>query len=189
MHLLRSTSIGTEIIDNIDHHVHGTVADLLIDPDRGKIVALLIAAPASSELLALQTADITTWGNRIHVREPEVLGPATDFVRLQSLLQEKRTFVGQRIQTKSGASIGKCIDVQFRSDTFDIEWIFPRKFFKKGLALPTSDILEVTERAIIVKEQGAKEEKVEAEEEVLAAELETAASPAASRQARRSGSR
>ena len=82
------------------------------------------------------------------------------------------------IRTKSGSSIGKCVDVQFRADTFDVEWIFPQKFFQKGLALPTSDILEVTEEAIIVKEQKPREEKrVEVEEEILETKLEATTSP------------
>ena len=184
MHLLRSTSIGTEIIDNVDHHVHGRIVDLLIDPDRGELVALLISSPASSELLTVQTSDIATWGNRVHIREPEVLGPASDIIRLQPLLDDKRTIIGQRIRTKSGASLGKCIDIQFRADTFDIEWIFPRKFFQKGLALPASEILEVTEEAIIVKDQGPKEENVEEEKEVLEIELEKAVTPTATRKAK-----
>ena len=149
MHLLRSTAIGTEVIDNTNHDVHGKVASLVIDPDRGKLIALLIISSASSDLLSLQTDDIVTWGNRIHIRDTDILGPVQEVVRLQEYLTSKRTVIGQRIKTKSGTYIGKCCDVQFRTDTFDVEWIFPRRFFRKGLALPTSDILEIKDSGII----------------------------------------
>lgn len=187
MHLLRSTAIGTEVIDNIDHHVQGKVADLLIDPDRGKIVAVLVESPASAELLAIQTQDIATWGNRIHIRDPEVMGELKDIMRLETFMSDPRTVIGQKVRTQGGMSFGKCFNVQFRTDTFDVEWIFPKKFlFIKGPALPTSDIVEITPQAIIIKDQGLKEEKIADEaEEPAGGKLETITTPAASRSTNR----
>ena len=185
MHLLRSTAIGTEIIDNTNHDIHGRVADLIIDPDRGKLIALLVISPSSRDLLSLQMDDVISWGNRIHIRDAETIGPVQEVIRLQKYLTSRRRIISQRIYTKSGTYIGKCCDVQFRTDTFDVEWIFPRRFFRKGLALPTSDILEVKESAIIVKDQNPKEEKVEAEKDINEVKLETAVSAAASRSSNR----
>lgn len=59
--------------------------------------------------------------------------------------------LNQRIRTESGTSLGRCRDVQFNTDTMHIEWIFPRKWFRWGMALPVSDIIEVRNDAIIVK--------------------------------------
>lgn len=185
MHLLRSTAIGTEIIDNVDHRIHGVVSDILIDADHGKVTALLIRRFGTPDLCAVQTQDIESWGNRVHVRDAEVIGEIADFVRLESALGDTRTFVGQAIRTKSGQKLGRCIDVQFRSDTFDLEWIFPVKyFFLKGLALPVSEILEVTPAAIIVKDQGPKAEVVPEEEVLEEPKIEVPA-PAAGRVIRR----
>jgi sporulation protein YlmC with PRC-barrel domain len=185
MHLLRSTAIGTEVIDNIDHHIHGKVSDVLIEPDRGKIIALFVEVPGMPELMALQTQDIASWGNRVHIRGPEVMGELDGFVRLASLLGDPRGVIGQSIRTKSGSFFGTCVDIQFRTDTFDIEWIFPRKFFiLKGPALPVSDILEITSKAILIKDQGLAEEKRE-EGEAEPERLETVVTPAAGRSASR----
>lgn len=155
MHILRSTALGTEIIDNMDHEILGYLRDILIDADRAKIVALIIRTYGSPRPYGLLTQDVVSWGNRIHVRAPEVLGELTDFIRLNSYLeQNNRRVIGQRIDTQSGQNLGRCVDVQFRTDTFDLEWIFPRRyFFFGGLALPTSEILEITPLAIIVKNQ------------------------------------
>lgn len=186
MHLLRSTAIGTEIIDNTDHHVHGKVDDLLIDPDRGKVIAVLLTLFGSPALHALQTEDIESWGNRIHIRGIEAIGEVTDFIRLEPFLAEERHFAGQRIQTEHGQHIGTCVDYQFRTDTFDIEWIFRQKWiFFKGPALPTSEILEVTPKAIIVKDQGPLAEVVDVEEVVEGTEVKTVISPATGRAANR----
>lgn len=176
MHLLRSTAIGTEIIDTIDHHIHGIVSDILIDADRGKVAALLIRCFDTPDHYALQTQDIESWGNRIHIRDAEVLGEIADFVRLKSLLEDPRAFIGQAIRTKSGQKLGRCIDVQFRSDTFDLEWIFPVKFFfMRGLALPVTEILEVTPDAIIVKDQKPKTEVAPEEVELEEPKIEVPA--------------
>lgn len=173
MHLLRSDTIGTEVIDDLDHHVHGIVMGLLIDPDRGKVIALFVGVPGASELFALQTQDIAAWGNRIHIREAELMGPVSDFIRLQEFLSDDRTVIGQQIRTKDGVKLGKCTDVQFETETFMVEWIFPRKFFRKGLAMPISDVLEIKSEAIIVKNQGPKGEEVTDEEPKMAINVET----------------
>jgi uncharacterized protein YrrD len=159
MHLLRSAAIGTEVIDEQDHQIHGTVTDFVFDPDRGKLVAVLVDSPDSADLLALQTQDIAAWGQRIHIKETDMLGVPDEILRLKPLFEDPRTIIGQYIKTKSGVAIGKCVDIQFDAAHFGIEWIFPRSFLKKGLPLPASDILEITKDAIIVKDQTPKEEK------------------------------
>jgi len=177
MHVLRSTAIGTEIIDSIDHHIHGRVGDILIDSDRGKIIALLVDRVGFSERHALMTQDVESWGNRVHVRDAEVMGEVSDFVRLVEHLKNRRPLVGQNIRTKSGQWMGRCADVQFRTDTFDLEWIFPRKFLRKSLPLPVSEILEVTTEAIIIKDQGPKGEEVPVKESVPETRVEPVIAP------------
>ncbi|HLC75782.1 MAG TPA: hypothetical protein VJB82_01515 [Candidatus Peribacterales bacterium] len=164
MHLLQSAMRGIEVIDSIDHHIHGIVTGTIIDPDRAKIIAFIIGRFGFPEPHALMTQDIESWGNRIHIRDVDVLGELSDFVRLNQYRNDDRSFIGQEIRTKSGQRIGRCADVQFRTDTFDLEWIFPRRFFRKALPLPISEIVEVTPEAIIIKDQGVKKEVIPAEE-------------------------
>ena len=166
MHLLRSAALGTEIIDDALHEIHGRVIDVILDPDRGKVLALLVRMPFDSVTYAVQVLDITTWGKRIHVRDASVLGPVEEVIRLKPFLEEKRRIYRQPIITKSEARIGMCSDYQFSTEHFTLEWIFPRSFFFKGTPLHASEILEVTEKAIIVKDQGPREEKIVAEESV-----------------------
>lgn len=158
--------------------MQGIVADLLLDPDRGKLVALLVHSPASSALLALQIADILSWGKRIHIQDAERLWLPREIIRLAPFLEGKRRIIGQRIQTQSGVLLGKCVDIQFDAEHFTLEWIFPRRFLRKGIPLPASDILEITEQAIIVKDQTPKEEKIPAAaEEVPETKLEPVTTP------------
>jgi uncharacterized protein YrrD len=182
MRLLYSTVLGMEIIDEAEHQIHGTVSDLLIDPDRGKILALHASSPFSPPSL-VQTQDILSFGQRVHVRDAEVIGSAGEIIRLQPFLEGKRTIIHQAICTKRGMTLGKCIDLQFHPETFDIEWIFPRKFLRRGPAIPASDILEVTEDAIIVKDQGPRPEEAPVVETVPTPEVDPLISPIAGRSA------
>ena len=85
------------------------------------------------------------------IRSADVLGPVDDRVRLAPLLRDPRTFLHQNIRTKNGRSLGTCRDVQFSTKSWRVEWIFPKKFFRWGVALPLSEVIEVTTAAIIVK--------------------------------------
>ena len=177
MHLLRSNAIGTEVIDEAEYQIHGKLTDLVIDPDRGKILALLLRSPFGTSL-ALQTQDILSWGKRIHIGGADVLAPPQEFVRLEPFLRGDRPMIRQRIRTKGGVFLGTCVDLQFSADHFEVEWIFPRRFLRKGIPLPASDIIEITEDAIIVKDQIPKEESIVAEEAPVAEKIDPLVTPA-----------
>ncbi len=161
MHLLYSTALGTDVVDDGQHLVHGRVSELLVDPDRGGVVALEVSGGVGQRGV-LQTQDILSWGHRVHVRSPEVIGPAEDIVRLQGILADPRRLIGQSIRTRSGVRLGRCKDFQFNTKTFTIDWILPWRFFLRGHPIPRSDILEVTKQAIVVKDP-VKTERVREE--------------------------
>jgi sporulation protein YlmC with PRC-barrel domain len=103
------------------------------------------------EQVFLASIDILRFSTRVYVRDRDMLSPAEDRVRLQPLLEDGRTVLGQKIQTESGITIGTCKDVQFDTSHFLVEWIFPKKLWKWGVAIPVSEILEVRKEAIIVR--------------------------------------
>lgn len=149
-------------------HVLGAVSGILIEPDTGKIEGFFVHVEGvlGGETLFCSTMDIVRWGTRIYMNSQDSLALAEDRIRLQTLLQDPRTVLGQRIKTESGTRLGKCKDVQFNTDSMHIEWIFPRRWFRWGIALPVSDILEIKPEAIIVKDP-LKGEAIEPQEEQL----------------------
>ncbi len=154
MHMRASQAQGTQVIDDSTQQTLGVITDPLIDPDTGRIIAFFVLPLMIGEgELLLQTADITSWGTRIHVLSVDRLGPPEDYVRLQKRLQDQRTFLGQRIRTRPGdRSLGTLDDVQFNTRTFAIEWLFPRKFFFIRQPIPVTEILEVTAEAVWVRD-------------------------------------
>ena len=101
--------------------------------------------------------DIVRWGTRVYITDLHMLAPVSDRIRLQPLLEDGRQLLGQRIQTVSGVLLGICGDVQFNTESMRVEWLFPRKWFSWNVALPASDIQEVTHTAITVADPLKKE--------------------------------
>ncbi len=113
-----------------------------------------------AENLFLSVHDILRIGLVITVRDSERLAPPEDVLRVMSIVDEKCPVIGQRIVTKNTKRVlGTCMDVQFDTVTFMLEWLFPRKWFRLQTPLPASEILEVTPEAIIVREPEIKIEE------------------------------
>lgn len=132
----------------------GNVVGVILHPDRGSVEGFMVRARGfpRHEALFLSVHDISHWGARVRVRSADCLAPLDDFIRLKSFLQEGRTILGQRIMTAEGQSLGVCRDVQFETKLFALEWLFPRKFFRRRPPIPVSAIIEVRSDAVIVRD-------------------------------------
>lgn len=142
------------IVEEDTGEILGELGGMLIDPDKGKIegIFVLIRGFFSGTEYFCLSDDIVRIGTRIGVRSADVISLPEEFIRLQTLFADPRTILGQQIRTKSGRIVGKCADLQFNTKTFRLEWIFPKKLWRWGIALPASEILEVLPEAIIVRD-------------------------------------
>lgn len=157
MHVRFSTSLGLPVIDDSAEEIFGTIAGVLLHPDAGKVEGFFVHVPRflRSEEFFLPALDIMRWGLRVTVRSGEVLAPAREFLRVVPLLEDGRTILGQRIRTESGNDLGRCKDVQWNTKTFALEWLFPKRWFTWGIPIPATEIVEVTQDAIIVRDPPA----------------------------------
>jgi len=135
----------------------GTLTGVLINPDNGKMEGFFmgISGFLSAKELFFSSLDVIRWGNRITISSRDVLSPVEERIRLQALLKDSRTVLRQRIKTESGTSIGRCMDIQFDTESMRVEWIFPKKFWKWGTALPISEVVVIRKDAIIIRDPHA----------------------------------
>lgn len=159
MHLRFSHCVGFPVMEEGQDHVLGTISGILIVPDTGKIEGFFVHVHGLTgiQTLYVSSLDIVRWGTRVYVRSQDVLAPAEDRIRLQDILRDPRPVLGQKIRTETGVHIGTCKDVQFNTESMHIEWLFPKKWFRWGIALPISDVVEVRPDAIIIKDPMRKE--------------------------------
>ena len=132
----------------------GTLSGIVLHPDTGVVEGFFVCTPGLFERgnLFLQSVNILHWGLRVTIRHADVLSSVDDLVRLRTLIDEHRPILGQRMITESGRTLGRCSDVQFTTNDFRLEWLFPRRFLRTGIPVPASQILEVTPEAIILRD-------------------------------------
>ncbi|NOS67353.1 MAG: hypothetical protein HOO67_03230 [Candidatus Peribacteraceae bacterium] len=152
-------SLGLPVLDEESGEVLGSVAGMLLNPDTGVVEGFFVRTEGffSGQNLFLGSADILHWGLRITVRDRDVLSSPEERVRLQPLLEGRRPVIGQKIITESGRTLGRCTDVQFNTESFRLEWLFPRRFFRWGIPISAKQIVEVKTEGVIVKDPAAVE--------------------------------
>ncbi len=137
----------------------GQIIKPLPNPETGKIEGFYVSVPGAlrTETLFLASSDIVRFSTRVWIRRSEMLSASEDHLRLRRFMEHPRPIQGQQIRTEDGIRLGRCADVQFDPQSFMIQWLFPKKFFRWGVALPLSAIIEVRKDAIIVRRTLAKE--------------------------------
>lgn len=149
-----SRSVGLPVIEEDTGELIGTISGMLLHPDTGVVEGFFVHAqiPFSPVHPFLLCNDILHWGTRISIRHRDVLASVEDVIRLRELLEKPRPILGQIMVTEGGTTLGRCRDVQFSTKDFRLEWLFPKKFFRWGIPVPASQIIEVKRDAIIIKE-------------------------------------
>lgn len=150
MHVRYSMSRGMPLVDDRSDDLLATVSGIFLHPDLGKVEGLFVRTQAGDGFLSVN--DIAHWGRSIVVRDIDAIGPLDERVRLSALWNEGRTILGQRIVTEAGMIVGTCADVQFETETFRIEWLFPRRWFRWKRPIPAGAIIEVRPDAVCVRE-------------------------------------
>lgn len=143
-----------QVVDDSTQYAVGMLDDPLIEPDTGKIAGFFVQTLGLSpeSTLFLNVLDITQWGTKVHIAREDVLSPPGELVRMESAMQDPRTMLGQQIRIRPGGiTIGRCVDVQFDTKRFVVEWMFPRRWFFMRDPVATTEIIEITRNAIWVK--------------------------------------
>ena len=148
--------IGTPIALRKTPFKVGRLLELVVHPDDGSLVALI-----TTKRRAIAPVDLGPFERDMFtVREPDVLIPPSELVRLKSLPKEKRRLLGKNVVTKSGQRLGRTYDLAFDMETFSlVQFLVTRKWFLfltlEKRILSFKDIVEITEEAIIVKDRSA----------------------------------
>ena len=137
--------------------VIGTVRGILLHPDRGTVEGFFVRVPGlfASSSLFLSAFDIAHFGRYILVRDHDRVAPAADFIRVQPLLADPRTILGQRIRTESGIFLGHCRDIQIETGSMRYTWLFVKKWFRWRDPIAVAEIVEVRSEAVIVRDPPA----------------------------------
>ena len=137
----------------------------VIDPDKLKIVAFFVDGPLvgvedNGDILRVQ--DIREYSSLgMVVDSIEEFVKEGDVVALDKVLALNFSLVGLKVETKKGTRLGKVAGYIVNSENFAIQQIVVQRPFLKAfndpeLLVGRSEVVEVTDEKIIVKDEEAK---------------------------------
>ncbi|MBQ6393879.1 PRC-barrel domain-containing protein [Candidatus Saccharibacteria bacterium] len=157
-------------------HIGGEIArieDLIIDPNDLKIVAFeVFGSLVGKEMGAiLETRDIREISSiGMIVDSSDVLVNREDVIRLDKVMEIGFQIIGKKVVTKKGTKLGKVEDFITASDNFEIVQLIVQRplvkaFIDPELTISRSEIVEVDDEKIVVKDEEKKIREKTAKEE------------------------
>jgi sporulation protein YlmC with PRC-barrel domain len=149
--------IGTPVLSQRDGHRIGTIKLPLIDPETGKLLALVVKVLKRRIIVPY---DILKWGKSIEVHDGSAIIDADEILRVHSLLENYNPLIGRRVETKSGIYLGKVFDYELDTQSLSLNKLMVAKefiIFKYSPSVVTwKHIIEIQDKKIIVKDRGVK---------------------------------
>lgn len=137
----------------------GQISAFVIDPDSLKIIAFFVSGPLiknTNILVAKSIREYSKYGCVID--SIDELAEKDDIVKVSKIIDLNFNLNGLRVETKKGTKLGKVIDFTVTSDDFTVQQIIVKRplvksFLDPELTIPRSEIVEVTDYKIIVKNE------------------------------------
>lgn len=168
--LIKGTSlIGKQIRSTQDASFLGKVADLIIDPANGKLLALKLQSKIFKPKI-ICTIDIQGFTPLFLVaKDDSVVVSADEVVRVKQVLDKKIMIIGNKVKTETGKKLGICEDILIDTTTsmtikFYVKTSGIMGTLQPDRIIPSSAVVRIDRDAIVVKENGAVKKKVAARE-------------------------
>lgn len=154
-----SKLLGAPVLSMQSASSIGQISAFVIDPDSLKIIAFFVSGPLiknTNILVAKSIREYSKYGCVID--SIDELAEKDDIVKVSKIIDLNFNLNGLRVETKKGTKLGKVIDFTVTSDDFTVQQIIVKRplvksFLDPELTIPRSEIVEVTDYKIIVKNE------------------------------------
>ena len=155
-----SRLIGTPILSMQSAGPIGYIKDLIVDPDNLKTVAFHIAGPlvnGSANVLDCKSIrEYSQFGCVIY--SIDELVEKDDIVKIGKIIDLNFNLVGLKVETKKGSKLGKVSDYTLTAGDFIVQQLIVKRPIAKSLidpelTIPKSEIVEITDYKIIVRDE------------------------------------
>lgn len=155
-------------------HVGGPIAKIqkvVIDPNNLKIIAFEVAGPVIGGDVGniLDVTDIREIANiGMIIDSTDDLMQQDDVIKIAKIMELNFTLIGLKVKTKKGSKLGKVADYILDTETFTIHQLIVHRpaakaFLDPELTIPRSEIVEINDYEIIVKDEEKTVKKKAAE--------------------------
>ncbi len=136
----------------------GNTSNLIINPNNLKIEGFYCLDKFSKKKLILPSQEIRdVIDDGLIVNDHDSMTPEEDLIRIKKIINISFEIMGKKVVTKSKNTLGKINDYAVNTDNMYIQKLYVSqpiiKSFKGGqLSIDRSQILEITDKKIIVKD-------------------------------------
>lgn len=152
MEKLYTKIIGTPVFDEEVKHPITAVKDIVIDPETGKLLALIVNL---SRNLVIAPQDILYWGDQIQVHTHDSIIEGNEILRVEEVQKKGIRIFNNRVVTKDGKDLGKVYDFTIDSRETALKKLYVAKSILglvryDGRIIPAKEIVEILPRKIVV---------------------------------------
>lgn len=124
MERLFSNIIGTPVVDDDVKHPITTVRDVLIDPERGKLIALVVDVNRN---LVIAPVDILAWGDTIRIPAHDAIVEGSEILRVTEVQKRNIKIFHNKVVTKKNEYIGKVVDFSIDANDLSLKKLYTAK--------------------------------------------------------------
>ena len=167
-----SKLLGTPVLSVQASGSIGFLSEPIIDPDSLKILGFRVSGPLmrKSNANILDTTSIREYSNLgVVIDNIDELVERDDVVKIKKVLDLNFFLPGLKVETKKGSKLGHVVDFTLNPNDFIVQQLVVKRpvlksFLDPELIIPRSEIVEITDYKVIVKDE-EKDIKARAEKE------------------------
>ena len=160
MLVMNSRLIGAPVLSVQAGGPIGRIVDAIVDPDNLSVIAFHVdGPPINKQQNILDVRSVREYSSYGFVIDDidELVFP-DDVIRINNILKLNFNLLSLKVETKKGSKLGKVQDFTLTSEDFIIQQIIVKRPMIKSLndpelTIPRSEIVEITDYKIIVKEE------------------------------------
>ena len=160
MLVMNSRLIGAPVLSVQAGGPIGRIVDAIVDPDNLSVIAFHVdGPPINKQQNILDVRSVREYSSYGFVIDDidELVFP-DDIIRINNILKLNFNLLSLKVETKKGSKLGKVQDFTLTSEDFIIQQIIVKRPMIKSLndpelTIPRSEIVEITDYKIIVKEE------------------------------------
>lgn len=152
-----SEVVGSKLVDLDKSQTIGEIANWVINPDERRLTALIVKLPGLfGKTMVVTTNDIIEYGPRmVVVKNQNAVIPPDEVSGLPKLLHVRYRIIGERVETKSGQSIGQVEDVLFETANSTLQKFYVKPgllglISRPDVIIGIDKILKIEPRRIVV---------------------------------------
>ena len=138
----------------------GQISSLIVDPDKLKVIAFKLSGHLvnrNENILDVKSIrEFSEFGMVIDSSD-ELVNP-DDVVHIKKILDLNFSLIDLKVESKKGSKLGKVFDFTVTDDNFSIQQLIVRRplvkaFIDPELTIPRTEIVEITDYKVIVKDE------------------------------------